>query len=97
MCPICEGNETIPQGIEPITTNCNHTFCKDCLLDWANIRLSNRRSITCPICIRKIGQDCVLKLNKINWGWFCENPAPPPPPIVKEEYIDNGGVPLSMG
>jgi hypothetical protein len=41
-CGICLDNKIV----KPITTNCNHTFCADCILEWKYIYKKDK----CPFC-----------------------------------------------
>jgi hypothetical protein len=56
-CPIC--SETISDSVVP--SDCQHSFCKKCILSWCNVKPS------CPICRTEIkwlldsaGEQCAV-------------------------------------
>lgn len=58
-CSIC-----LSTLVEPITTQCGHTFCKDCLIRT----MTNLNTRSCPFCRTKL--DRIGKVNQIISGWI---------------------------
>ena len=61
ICTICQ------QQTNNYTTDCNHSFCSDCITDWIF-----NYSPTCPICRTKINFNDFNELNEINDGLITE-------------------------
>lgn len=51
ICSIC----TEKHDSNMVKTECNHIFCKDCLINWCKIRSENP---TCPMCRGNIKDTC---------------------------------------
>ncbi|KAI9366508.1 ATP-dependent protease La domain-containing protein [Pilaira anomala] len=58
-CSIC-----LSTLVEPITTQCGHTFCKDCLIRT----MTNLNTRSCPFCRTKLNR--IGKVNQIISGWI---------------------------
>ena len=49
---------------EPVTTNCGHNFCRDCLVMW----MQKKQKHTCPTCRNKIGHKWRMPINRVVWN-----------------------------
>ena len=49
---------------EPVTTNCGHNFCRDCLVMW----MQKKQKHTCPTCRNKIGHKWRMPINTVVWN-----------------------------
>ena len=49
---------------EPVTTNCGHNFCRDCLVMW----MQKKQKHTCPTCRNKIGHKWRMPVNTVVWN-----------------------------
>ena len=61
ICTICQ------QQTNNYTTDCNHSFCSDCITDWIF-----NYSPTCPICRTKINFNDFNEFNEFNDGLITE-------------------------
>ena len=49
---------------EPVTTNCGHNFCRDCLVMW----MEKRKKYSCPTCRNKVGHNWRMPINTVVWN-----------------------------
>ena len=46
-CPICLTDQ---KKFDTLITNCNHSFCKDCVMKSISLSKNARKSLSCPLC-----------------------------------------------
>lgn len=66
QCPICLSNNLISEN--EMTTNCNHSFCNDCLTQHINSFKEKERVPNCPCCRATI--KAIRTSNKTNAEYY---------------------------
>lgn len=64
LCAIC-----FTKRVNEYKTECNHSFCIECILKWSNTSILSHKTSTCPVCRNLISNSSIkqeLESKKIN-------------------------------
>jgi hypothetical protein len=91
-CPICYST-----SYEQIKTNCNHSFCTPCVIEYMIHETKDKNTIGCPLCRTKIDKFITSNDNIYNIliTRYCreiplEQAQPPLEPLLQETPLKNG-------
>lgn len=60
FCSIC-----LDELVDPLHIQCNHEFCRQCVIDWVNTAKSKKADPTCPLC-RAVIDESIFKIVSVS-------------------------------